>query len=148
MRCWVVTLTSVPLFYIETLTNIISSFIYFTKEIEKMRISLRQIQETSQKVAVIHERLQVYLERMCNWNPDFTHFALQKLDKNETRTMARKHADAQTVLRASRKLIREALKVIIPNADPEEADKLALEVLTYENIVNKFEQVYVETKKN
>lgn len=112
-----------------------------------MRISLRQIQETSQQVAVINERLQVYLERMCNWDPDFTHFALQELDKNETKTMKRKHADAQTVLRASRKLIREALKHIIPNAVHEETDKLALEVLSYEHIVNKFDQVYVETKK-
>ena len=85
---------------------------------------------------------------MSNWGPDFTRFALEKLDKNATKSMARKHADAQTVLRASRKLIRESLKKIIPNADHEEADKLALEVLTYNHIVSKFKQVYVETKTN
>ena len=110
-------------------------------------ISLRQIYEKSQQVAVISERLHVYLSRMSNWGADFTQFALKKLEKNVSKSQARKHADAQTVLRASRKLIREALKKIDPNVDHEEADKLALDLLTYENIVSKFDQVFVETNK-
>ena len=128
-------------------TNSFYSVENFTKEIEIMRISLRQITEKSQEIAVISERLQVYLTRMINWDENFTRFALGELDKNATKSTARKYADAQTCLRASKKLIREALKKIIPNGDHEEADRLAKDVLTYENIVNKFNQVFVETKR-
>ena len=117
------------------------------KKFDKMRISLRTIQEKSAEVAVIRERLQVNLERMSNWGADFTRLALGEKDKNWSHTVSRDYERAQYVLRSSRQLIREALKKIIPNVNHDEADRMAMEILCFENIVGRFEQVYVEFKR-
>ena len=117
------------------------------EKFDKMRISLRSISEKSAEVAVIRERLSVNLARMSNWGPDFTRLALGEKDKNWSHTISRDYERAQYVLRSSKHLIREALKKIIPDAKHDEVDKMALEILSFENIVGRFDQVFVEFKR-
>ena len=113
-----------------------------------MRVTLRQINEKSQSIARVSDWLPSNLERMSNWNREFIDIVFNGKQKEWSKHTQKDYERAQQVLRSTKKLIREAIKAIIPGIRHEEADDLAAEIITKENIISKFDNIAVEFRRN
>ena len=113
-----------------------------------MRITLRQITEESLKINRITNWLDINLRRMSNWSPDFAARVLGSRKKNWTRHEDREYERANRVIRETRRLINAALHVLCPTANREKILALTGEIVTYQNIIGRFENVSIECKTN
>ena len=113
-----------------------------------MRVRLRQINEKSQSIARVSDWLPSNLQRMTTWDKEFVDFVFCGNKKKGPRNAMKEYERAHQVLRSTKRLIREAIKGIIPEITHQEADDLADEIITKENIISKFDNVAVEFRRN
>ena len=112
-----------------------------------MRLTLRQINEKSRAVARVSDLLGSNLTRLSKWDEEFCTFVFNG-KKEWPKLVAKEHERANRILRSTRRLIREAIKALIPNINHEEANDLTAEIVTKENILSKFDNVAVEFRRN
>ena len=113
-----------------------------------MRITLRQIFEKSETISIVNNHLDSNLRKMSRWKPDYVKLLFGKKDPNWCKCCGRNYERGVMVIRSTVKLINAALTKLLPNSSREEILKLSSEIVTMENIINKFENVYVEAKTN
>ena len=113
-----------------------------------MRVSLRQIVEKSREVAHVSLWLRENLNKMVEWEHSFVDLVFNGKQKNWPKQIAKEYDRANLILRSSRRLIREALKAMIPNLSHERADAAANEIITIGNIKRRFDNVVVVIKTN
>lgn len=113
-----------------------------------MRLTLRQINEKSKEVARVSDLLGSNLKRLSKWDEEFCTFVFNGKKKEWPKLVAKEHERANRILRSTSRLIREAIKALIPNINHEEADDLTAKIVTKENILSKFDNVAVEFRRN
>ena len=111
-----------------------------------MRIALRQIIEKSQEISKVDNWLESNMRKMSNWEPDFVELVFGQKDPKWSRAVGRDYERGIMVLRASRKLVNEALHKLLPNSKRQEILELTSKIINSENILKRFENVYVEAK--
>ena len=109
-----------------------------------MWISLRQVVEKSEEVARIPGWLQNNLTKMTIWDDSFTQVVCRGKKEFWSKADGREYEKATRILRSSIRLVREAIKALLPEAQHEEAHNLAEEIINKTNILLKFENIVIE----
>ena len=113
-----------------------------------MRISLRQIVEKSHEVARVDDWLHTNLNKMTKWDDAFTRLVFRGKQKFWSKTVAREYERARITIRSSIRLVREAIKALVPEASHDKANDLAEQIITEANILLKFEQIVIEFRQS
>ena len=85
---------------------------------------------------------------MSKWKPDFVKMVLGPKQKKWTRTIGRNYERANVVLRSSRRLNNASLHKLLPKATREKILELTSQIISNENIISGFDNVFIECKTN
>ena len=109
-----------------------------------MRISLRQVVEKSEEIALVARWLPTNLIKMKRWDDVFIQRLYRGKQKSWSKVEGREYEKAKRVLRASIRLVREAISALLPEANQEEVHNLAHQIINRSNILLKFENIVIE----